>query len=63
MRTEPIPRHDQFGYIKMRKAGKLSAETLDYIAPFVKAGVTTLELNDLCHQFITDHDAIPAPLG
>jgi methionyl aminopeptidase len=63
MRTEPIPRHDQFGYIKMRKAGKLAAETLDYIAPFVKAGVTTLELNDLCHQFITDHDAIPAPLG
>lgn len=47
----------------MRKAGRLAAQTLDYIADFVKAGVTTDELNQLCHQFILDHGAIPAPLG
>ena len=35
----------------------------DFIAPYVKIGVTTLELNDLCHKFITDHGAISAPLG
>ncbi|HCP18390.1 MAG TPA: type I methionyl aminopeptidase [Alphaproteobacteria bacterium] len=63
MRFEPIPRHDQLGFIKMRKAGQLAAETLDYITPYVKAGVTTLELDSLCHQFISDHDAVPAPLN
>ena len=63
MRFEPIPRHDQLGFLKMRKAGRLAAETLDYITSFVKAGVTTLELDTLCHQFINDHGATPAPLG
>jgi methionyl aminopeptidase len=47
----------------MRKAGQLAAQTLDFITPYVKAGVTTDELNQLCHQFIIDHGAIPAPLG
>jgi len=63
MRNEPVIIHDEKGFAGMRKAGRLAAETLDYITPFVKAGVTTLELNDLCHQFITDHGAIPAPLN
>jgi methionyl aminopeptidase len=47
----------------MRKAGRLAAQTLDYIAPFIKIGVTTEEINQLCHQFIIDHGAVPAPLG
>jgi len=47
----------------MRKAGKLAAQTLDFITPYVKAGVTTEELDRLCHQFIVGHGAIPAPLG
>lgn len=47
----------------MRKAGRLAAETLDYITPHVKPGVTTQELNDLCHKFIEDHGAISAPLN
>jgi methionyl aminopeptidase len=47
----------------MRKAGKLAAQTLDFIAPYIKVGATTGELNDLCHQFIIDHGAVPAPLG
>jgi methionyl aminopeptidase len=48
---------------KMRVAGRLAAATLDYITPFVKPGVTTGELNDLCHAFITQHGGIPAPLN
>lgn len=47
----------------MRAAGKLAAEVLDYITPHVKAGVSTLHLNDLCHAFIEKNNAIPAPLG
>ena len=62
MRNEPVTIHDEEGFAGMRKAGRLAAETLDFITPYIKAGVTTLELNDRCHEFITDHGAIPAPL-
>ena len=37
---------------KMRKAGKLSIQVLDFITPYVKEGVTTNELDKLCHDFI-----------
>lgn len=47
----------------MRAAGKLAAEVLDYITEYVKEGVTTNYLNDLCHKFIVDNGAIPAPLN
>jgi len=55
--------HTKEDFIKMRRAGKLAAQTLDYITDFVKIGVTTDELNTLCHNFIVNHGAIPAPLG
>ena len=48
---------------KMREAGKLAAQLLDYIEPFVKEGVTTLYLNDLCEEFTQKHGAISAPLN
>ena len=49
---------------KMRVAGRLAAEVLDMITPHVKSGVTTDELNTICHQFIVnDQKAIPAPLN
>lgn len=48
---------------KMRSAGKLAAETLDYITPFVKIGIKTNELDKLAHDFIIDNGAIPAPLN
>jgi methionyl aminopeptidase len=49
---------------KMRVAGRLAAEVLEMIEPFVKAGVSTGELNDICHKYITEEqDAIPAPLN
>jgi methionyl aminopeptidase len=49
---------------KMRIAGRLAGEVLDYIGPFVKAGVTTDELDKLCHDYMVDvQDCIPAPLN
>jgi len=49
---------------KMRIAGKLAAEVLDYITPFVKPGVTTGELDKLCHDYMVDvQGCIPAPLN
>ena len=49
---------------KMRIAGKLGAEVLDYITPFVTPGVTTDEINNLCHKYMTEQqNTIPAPLN
>ncbi len=49
---------------KMRVAGRLAAEVLDYITPFVKPGVTTGELDTLCHNYMVDvQGCIPAPLN
>lgn len=47
----------------MRKAGKLAAEVLEMIENHVEAGITTAKLDDICHQFILDQGAIPAPLN
>lgn len=47
----------------LRKAGKLAREVLDFIEPYVEVGISTLYLNDLCHNFIVEHGAIPAPLN
>jgi methionyl aminopeptidase len=47
----------------MRRAGRLAAEVLDFITPHAKPGVTTGELDRLCHGFILDHGAVPAPLN
>lgn len=55
--------HDEESFQKMRKAGKLAAEILDYIADFVKIGVKTEELDKLCHDKIIANNAIPAPLN
>ena len=55
--------HTKEEFEKMRKAGRVAAMTLDYITDFVKSGITTDELNTLCHDFIIKHNAIPAPLN
>lgn len=48
----------------MRIAGRLASEVLDYITPFVKPGVTTGRLDELCHAFmIGEQGTIPAPLN
>ena len=49
---------------KMRVAGRLAADVLDMIGDFVKPGVTTDELDRICHEYITgEQGAIPAPLN
>ena len=47
----------------MRHAGRLAAETLDFIAPYVVPGVTTAELDRLCADFITARGAVNAPMN
>ncbi|MDQ3260234.1 MAG: M24 family metallopeptidase, partial [Pseudomonadota bacterium] len=49
---------------KMRIAGRLAAEVLDYITPHVKPGILTAELDRLCHDYIVNvQHTIPAPLN
>lgn len=49
---------------KMRVAGRLAAEVLEMIGPYVQVGITTEELNTLCHDYIVNvQKAIPAPLN
>jgi len=47
---------------KMRVAGRLAAQVLEMIEPFVVVGTTTQELNDRCHAFTLANDATSAPL-
>jgi methionyl aminopeptidase len=58
-----IKTHGPEAFEAMRKAGRLAAEVLDFITPHVAPGVTTDYLDRLCHGFIVDHGAIPAPLN
>jgi methionyl aminopeptidase len=49
---------------KMRIAGRLAADVLDMIGEFVQPGITTGELDRICHEYITgEQGAIPAPLN
>lgn len=48
---------------KMRAAGHLAAKLLDHLAPMVKPGVSTLEINDEAERWTKAHGAISAPLG
>ncbi|MDX1485230.1 MAG: type I methionyl aminopeptidase [Alphaproteobacteria bacterium] len=62
-RTPGILIHGREDFEGMRRAGRLAAETLDFITPHVKAGVSTGELDRLCHEFVADHGGTSAPLG
>jgi methionyl aminopeptidase len=49
---------------KMRIAGRLASEVLDYITPFVQSGVSTEALDRLCHDYMVNiQGTIPAPLN
>ena len=47
----------------MKRACQLAKAVLDYITPFVVEGIKTIELDKLCHDFIVNNNAIPAPLN
>jgi len=50
--------------VKMRVAGKLAAQVLTMITPHVVAGITTDELNTICHDYmVNEQETIPAPLN
>ena len=49
---------------KMRVAGRLAADVLHMIEPHVVPGITTQELNDICHDFmVNEQKVVPAPLN
>jgi methionyl aminopeptidase len=49
---------------KMRVAGRLAAEVLEMVAPHVRAGISTGELDRICHEYIVNtQQAVPAPLN
>jgi methionyl aminopeptidase len=58
-----VPQHDAAAYAGMHRAGQLAAAVLDMITPHIEPGVRTEELDRLCHAFILDHGAVPAPLN
>jgi methionyl aminopeptidase len=55
--------HAPEDFAGMRAAGRLAAETLDMIHPHVRPGVSTGELDRICHEFIIGNGAVPAPLN
>jgi len=58
-----IPLHGPEAFAAMRRAGRLAAEVLDFITPYIVPGAITGELDALCDQFTRDHGAVSAPLG
>ncbi len=58
-----IKLHGPEAFAAMRRAGHLAAETLDFVTPHVRPGATTGELDRLCHDFIVERGAVPAPLN
>ena len=61
--VQQVPLHGPEAFAGMRRAGRLAAEVLDRVTPEVRVGVTTEELDELCHDFIQSRGATPAPLG
>lgn len=61
--TKHIPILDDVAIDKMKTAGKLAADVLVMLDEHIKAGISTGVLDDLAHEYILDHGAIPAPLN
>ena len=63
VRDGQIKRHGPEGFAGMRRAGQLSAETLDLLVDIVKPGVTTQEIDDVVRNHFLKNGAVPATLG
>lgn len=63
MMTKHIPILDGVAIDKMKTAGKLAADVLVMLDEHIKTGISTGVLDDIAHQYILDHGAIPAPLN
>jgi methionyl aminopeptidase len=55
--------HKPEDFAGMRRAGKLAAETLDMITAHVRPGISTGEIDKICHDYMVERGAIPATLG
>lgn len=62
-RRQTVTIHDASGFAAMREAGRLAAATLDHLIPQVEAGMTTEDIDIICHDFMVSHGATPATLG
>jgi methionyl aminopeptidase len=58
-----IPLHDEAAFEAMRAAGRVAADTLDMIAPYVKPGVSTAELDAICEAYMRAAGSVPATIG
>src|SRR5208283_2853482 len=63
LRMKEFPRKTIKEIEGMRRAGAFNGELIDYIRPFVKAGISTEEINTLIHRYTIDKGHIPACLG
>ncbi|MBW8733135.1 MAG: type I methionyl aminopeptidase [Asticcacaulis sp.] len=62
IRSESIRIHTDEDFEGMRKAGRVAADCLDMLIPYVVPGAKTSDLDDMARQFILDHGATPACL-
>ncbi len=62
-RDGTIKLHPKEGFVGMRAAGRLSAEILDALVPFIQPGITTEEIDDLVRRLTLEAGALPATLG
>ena len=63
MRHNNIPIHSKKDFENMRYAGSLTADVLDSLYEMIVPGISTQEINDICHEIIIKNNAIPAPLN
>ncbi len=61
--TQRVTLHGPEAFDGMRRAGRMAAELLDYITPFVVPGVTTNDLDRICEDWTRDRGGVSAPLG
>ena len=61
MRNNNIPIYSKNDFENMRLAGSLAAHVLDSLYEIIVPGITTQEINDICHKIIIKNNAIPAP--
>ena len=62
-RDSQVELHDEADFEKMRRAGQLAAEVLDYVTEIIAPGITTEYINEVCHKMIIAANAVPAPLN
>ena len=60
--SNSIPIYNKNDFEKMRQAGRLASHVLDQLYQLIQTGISTLEINDFCHNLIIKNNAIPAPL-